>query len=193
MNLINNENLALYVMNVKNLDSHQFDFLLNFADEHIKERVKNIHLSSKKHVMVVANVLRKFLVFKLFKIPFEEQKIAFNENGKPYFENNEIHFNVSHSDDYVACAVGRVPVGVDIQKISKYKENVANFIFNEDTVNIIQKADDKNLEFTKQWAKLESILKLKGTGFLNYKKQFDDKVKQQYFFIENYVISVSFE
>ena len=77
-------------------------------------------------------------------------------------------------------------------KIVSYKENVAKFIFNEETVENINRSENKNLEFAKEWTKLESILKLKGTGFLNYKKQLNDDFKQQYFFIENYVISVCF-
>ena len=192
MSLINNKKLSLYVVKIKKLNQEKFNVLLQFADEHIKERVKNIHLDSKKNAMVIANVLRKFLVFKLFSIPFEEQKLTFNENGKPYFENKDIYFNVSHSEDYVACVVGNVECGVDIQKIVSYKENVAKFIFNEETVENINRSGNKNLEFAKEWTKLESILKLKGTGFLNYKKQIDVNFKQQYFFIEDYVISVCF-
>lgn len=191
MNLINESLPALYVVKVKELNSDEFNFLLNFADDYIKNRVKNLNLKNKKYSMVVANVLRKFLVFKHFSIPFEKQKIDFNESGKPYLNNQECYFNVSHSDDYVACVLAKTQIGVDIQKISKNKEKVSKFVFDKATNEKVNKAENQDLEFTKQWAKLESYLKSKGTGFVNYQKYLDENVKQQFFYIENYVISVT--
>ena len=41
------------------------------------------------------------------------------KNGKPRFEENELFFNISHSKDKVICAVGDVPVGADIERISE--------------------------------------------------------------------------
>lgn len=43
-------------------------------------------------------------------------KRAVTPEGKPYFPTRpEFHYSISHSGEWVVCAVGAVPLGVDIQ------------------------------------------------------------------------------
>ena len=40
-----------------------------------------------------------------------------SENGKPFLSNfPDFHFNVSHSGNWVLCATGTLPMGIDIQQ-----------------------------------------------------------------------------
>lgn len=55
-------------------------------------------------------------------LKIRQYSIAKTEPGKPYFADcPDMHFNLSHSGDYVVCGIGDVPIGVDIQV---WKENV---------------------------------------------------------------------
>ena len=57
-------------------------------------------------------------------------EIAYNSQGKPYFlSNREIFFNISHSSNYVACVIGDRPVGIDIEKARKGRQNLAKRFF----------------------------------------------------------------
>ena len=49
----------------------------------------------------------------------------YGELGKPQIVNIPKKFNLSHSGDYVVCAVGDGEVGADIQKWVPYKERTA--------------------------------------------------------------------
>ena len=194
MILDNQEFPALYVFKVEKLEKEEFSNLVCFADEYIKVRLETTRVpEQKKDAMLLANVLRKFLIKKHFGISPEKQEIFFNENGKPFLKNENVFFNVSHSGDFVACVVGTKNVGVDVQKIATYKKRTAEYIFDKDSADKIEKAENKNLEYTKQWAKLESFLKLKGTGFVNYKKGNHENVNQQFYFVDDHVISVCYE
>ncbi|MBR4230958.1 MAG: 4'-phosphopantetheinyl transferase superfamily protein [Bacilli bacterium] len=86
-------------------------------------------------------------------------EIIYNKYGKPYFKDNPIFFNVSHSDKYAVLAVSDKEIGVDIQKIT-YKAKIINKICNENEKKLIKNAND----FTKIWVKKESFVKMVGQG-----------------------------
>lgn len=56
-----------------------------------------------------------FRMFKYLGISIDINDICCSSNGKPYIKNSNIYFNYSHSKNYIACAVGFVDVGVDIE------------------------------------------------------------------------------
>ncbi len=87
------------------------------------------------------------------------------ENGKPYLEG-ERQFNISHSGDFVICAVGIKNVGIDIERISRMKEAVFKRI-----ASPLEKAAAEKLSkcrrseyYCSVWTKKESLLKLTGEG-----------------------------
>lgn len=43
-------------------------------------------------------------------------EFAYGPNGKPYFKEYPIYFNLSHSGEFVICVVSEKEVGVDIQE-----------------------------------------------------------------------------
>lgn len=49
--------------------------------------------------------------------PFREEDLSFGPQGKPgFFKRPEIEFNISHSGGWAVCALGDVPVGIDVQE-----------------------------------------------------------------------------
>ena len=40
-------------------------------------------------------------------------KLRYNEYGKPYLESGGLFFNLSHSGEYVACAISDKEIGID--------------------------------------------------------------------------------
>ena len=89
---------------------------------------------------------------------------AYKENGKPYFTDCDLYFNISHSGDYVACALSDHPVGMDIQKETEYKDRVARRVFSETEYELLQKSENKQKTFCCIWAKKEAAVKLTGGG-----------------------------
>ena len=85
-----------------------------------------------------------------------------DENGKPYFlDRGDIHFSLSHSGEYVMCAISDSPVGCDVQKYQEISDKVQKRIFT-----------DKELEFSDPlslWGLKESFIKLHGKLDREYK------------------------
>ena len=56
-----------------------------------------------------------FDMFDYLGLSVNSNDIYCSENGKPYIKNSNVYFNYSHSKNYIACCVGFVDVGVDIE------------------------------------------------------------------------------
>lgn len=51
-----------------------------------------------------------------FGVTYHVKNILAKPNGKPYIKDSSICFNISYSQDYVACAVGQQEIGIDIEQ-----------------------------------------------------------------------------
>lgn len=74
------------------------------------------------------------------------------ENGKPKFKFSKLNFNISHSENIVACAFDDYPVGIDVEYMKK-----RNF----DELSKYLKVDfkEKN-DFYRYWTQYEAKIKL---------------------------------
>ena len=85
--------------------------------------------------------------------------------GKPYFAHHpEIHFSISHSGEYWACAFADEEVGLDIQIEDHHrkKEKIAKRFFSQEEQ--IYLAKQNYAEFYDIWAMKEAYLKYTGEG-----------------------------
>lgn len=95
-----------------------------------------------------------------------EGMISKEKYGKPYLHDYPgIHFNISHSGEYVVCAVGEIPIGIDIQicrpvKVRRLLERTMNIREQE----YIRSMDNPDMAFAVLWAQKESYLKWSGEG-----------------------------
>lgn len=93
--------------------------------------------------------------------------IAKNQYGKPYFPDYpHIHFNVSHCQNGIMCGIHEKEIGVDIEKLLVYKENLAKRISHEREWKLMCEAPDeeKSRILGRIWVAKESYLKQQGTG-----------------------------
>lgn len=89
-----------------------------------------------------------------------------NRWGKPYFIHYpKVHFNISHSGTYAACAIGNVPVGLDIQICADAEFlKLSERFFSSADRELVRKASDIRRTFYRIWTKEESYAKWKGNG-----------------------------
>ena len=87
--------------------------------------------------------------------------------GKPYFEDTDIHFNISHSGCYVIAAVSDEDIGIDIQKIKSDKHRIAEKNFLPSECAYINEIEDEKINqqrFCEIWTIKEAYLKNIGIG-----------------------------
>lgn len=89
----------------------------------------------------------------------------YRENGKPYLVNYPYYFNISHSGDYVVCALSEREVGVDLQ-IHRGANigRLAGRFFAPAEADALGRAADREAFFFRLWARKEAYGKLTGKG-----------------------------
>lgn len=121
-----------------------------------------------------AHNLLKQVLLDYYQVDVNDLVVAKKEHGKPYFENSDIHYNISHCKGMVACAISRkVELGVDVEGVRPYRENVLRRVFTENERNAFEKAEEKDLFFFKIWTFKESIIKCSGTGLSRDLREID--------------------
>lgn len=92
----------------------------------------------------------------------------YGERGKPYFENIPLFFSISHSGEYVLCAVSRRELGADIQKIQSADVlKLAKRFFSESECRTLEGCEshrERQRLFFGFWARKEAYGKLTGEG-----------------------------
>ena len=79
------------------------------------------------------------------------------------------YFNISHTKEWVAVAVGDAELGVDIEKLRDYKPTVAKRFFHNDEYSFLTTLPShlQDAFFTRLWTSKESYVKCIGTGIAN--------------------------
>lgn len=92
----------------------------------------------------------------------------YGERGKPYFERIPLYFNLSHSGDYVLCAVSEREVGADIQRFQPVDMmRLAKRFFSEPECQELVRCEETRERqelFFRLWARKEAYGKLTGEG-----------------------------
>jgi 4'-phosphopantetheinyl transferase len=91
-------------------------------------------------------------------------KMRYTNYQRPFLEC-EIDFNISHSGNYVLCAVAEgVKVGVDIEAIKPIELSEFTHVMSASQWNAIHSAGDPLLAFYRAWTIKESVIKAHGKG-----------------------------
>ncbi len=103
--------------------------------------------------------------------PPERWEFATREHGRPFIASPEanLHFNLSHTIEWIACAVARMPViGIDIERCSR---NVAvprlaeRFFSTGEYHDVLARSgEDRRHRFFEYWTLKEAYIKARGEG-----------------------------
>ena len=105
----------------------------------------------------------------------------YNEHGKPAIVGHpEIFFNLSHCKEAAVCVVSDQPVGVDVESIREYKDNLVNYTMNAEEIREIEASANPASAFIRLWTMKEATMKLVGTGISNDMKTVIDTTKYKY-------------
>lgn len=103
-------------------------------------------------------------------------QIKTTTKGRPFI-NDTVDFNITHSGDYVVCAIStNGKVGVDIEKHRTLKLNVAERYFTNEECNLIDASTHPQATFFDFWAIKESAIKCDGRGVEVLQKTYIENV-----------------
>ena len=64
----------------------------------------------------------------------------------------------------MACAVADEPIGIDIESVHRYNEQLARYTMNDSEMEEILSSERPDIAFTRLWTRKEAVLKLTGEG-----------------------------
>ena len=147
-------------MDVSELDFNRMKS--SVSKTRIKKSSRYFH-ERDKNLSVGVEVL---LNHALDKIGITNPVFDIDKYGKPYLKNySDVHFNLSHSEGYVACAVSDSPVGVDIEYVTDIDLNLAKQFFYGTEYEYVLNNNDQKKAFFELWVLKESYMKMTGLGF----------------------------
>ncbi|WP_414469028.1 4'-phosphopantetheinyl transferase family protein [Methanobacterium sp. ACI-7] len=151
--------MLLYYMDVSELDLNEIS---SVSKDRIKKSSRYFHKKDKRLSIGVEILLNH----ALGKINVLNPSFETDEYDKPYLSNYpHIYFNLSHSENFVACAVSDSSVGVDIEFIHNIDLNLAKYYFYGSEYEYILNNKDSNKAFFEMWVLKESYMKMMGLGF----------------------------
>ncbi len=158
------------------------------SDERKKKADSMAHLTGK-HRSVGAGYLMALGLKEAGLSPFEE-RILFSTYGKPYLPDHpNVHFNISHSGNYVVCAFADKTVGIDIEEIRDTKPSLVKYILNKQELSIYDSLPEakKKIFLFENWTGKEAFLKHIARGLSvrpsEIYEAFEDKIKSLNFYI----------
>ncbi|EZH74465.1 hypothetical protein ATO12_11900 [Aquimarina atlantica] len=129
--------------------------------------------------------------------------IKYSSHKRPYLTLDGYDFNISHSGDYVICAIGKnIRLGIDIEE--HRERNLKDFrnLMTLDQWDEINSASCSLNTFYKYWTIKESVIKADGRGFYiplnelevtNNTVCFEDKLwfVQDFVFTKGYSVAIA--
>ena len=130
-------------------------------------RINSFVFEDDKKRSMFGEVMARIIFIKRLNLTNEQLKIVRNKYGKPYFDNiDSLHFNISHSGRYVICGISDMEIGVDVEEIKSFHEDIVeNFFTKEEFLSFENlEKDEAKRKFYIYWTLKESYVKYQGKG-----------------------------
>ncbi len=145
--------------------------LVSLLDRTRREKVAALKQKHERLRSIFAGLLLRhaFLAQGYSEQLWQCIEIAQGSHGKPYLSNcTDFCYSLSHSGEWVLCAVDDREIGADIQEVGALRLAVAKRFYSEQEYDrLLQYASEperQTLDLYRIWAAKESCVKLTGRG-----------------------------
>ncbi|REC46645.1 4'-phosphopantetheinyl transferase family protein [Chryseobacterium pennipullorum] len=160
--------MHIYCIDINNLlDEAEFNGLIQYVSPDKKAKIQRFRKSIDAVRSLLGDLIIRTILCRHYGLTNDEIYYEYQEFGKPYLpHHSHLHFNISHSGDWVVGVVSKNPAGVDIEKIAEVKENLTSWSLTTEEYQQFQKLNktERTLFFFKLWTLKESYVKATGTG-----------------------------
>jgi len=160
--------IELYAVRInKDIELSTFNKLTEYTSIENKEKISDFFSYKDSQRTLIGDLLARYIICKKYNMKNTDIIFFKNEYGKPFLKNYpHFYFNISHSKDYVVCAVSDMPIGIDIELVKNINLNVAKRFFSASEYNyLLTQPKEEQLDyFYKLWTLKESYIKAVGKG-----------------------------
>ena len=120
----------------------------------------------RKRQFLFSRFILKNKLYEVTGINADEIYFELGPNGKPFTQKGRVFFNISHSENYVAYALGKKEIGIDIQVEREFSnvDGLIKKVCHESEAQHLLSSPHKESEFLKIWSLKEAYSKCTGEG-----------------------------
>lgn len=148
-------------------DRKIIDSLMQLVSVDRREKIKKKMFQQDSFRCLFGDLLSRYAICKRTGFKNRLLKFGANAHNKPILlGSSDVQFNVSHSGNWVVCAVSNEIVGIDVEHIKPIDFDIAKrFFAEEEYISLIKQDCDNILKYFYQiWTLKESYIKADGRG-----------------------------
>ena len=158
------------IRNIKDINKNEIDRFYDNIYLYKKEKLDKCKTNNKKILSIQGEILLKELLKNIYNLDYKDIYFIINKNGKPFINNKNIYFNISHTNSYVITCISDKNIGVDIERIRKTNINSINqFASNNEKKYILSKKNNIYKRLFTIYTLKEAYIKSKGLSLNNIK------------------------
>lgn len=147
----------------RELSNAAFQDHLALLPESLRQSVMKFMRWEDAHASLFGKLLLRYGLREM-GLSDDLSRLQYNQFGRPSISDS-VDFNISHSGNYVACALSTSSrIGIDVEKIQAIEINDFTSQFTIQELTQIAKAPDCYYEFYRLWTCKEAVIKALGDG-----------------------------
>ncbi|WP_394750385.1 4'-phosphopantetheinyl transferase family protein [Spongiimicrobium salis] len=153
---------SVYYTFCKKLSNYEYTRAISLLPIMMQRRARRYHRWQDSHAYLYGKLLLKYGLRQLGKDD-SLMTMRKSKQGKPYFEDDSLSFNISHSGEYIVCAISHChykTIGIDIEEMKPVVFTDFDSVWSpqeKKEINSIEK-------FYRFWTRKEAIVKADGRG-----------------------------
>jgi 4'-phosphopantetheinyl transferase len=172
--------LKVVIMRFNEIPEEIFNYFLPHISMQRKTKISRLVKKVDKDTSLMSEILIRHVISEELDVESNKFNIKEDTYGKPYSDNiQNLYFNISHSQDWIVCAISSFPVGVDIEKIRPINFiDISKLYFTSDEYKLIaaKKLKEQQDTFYRLWTLKESLIKANGKGLFLPLKSFSIEI-----------------
>ncbi|USK44101.1 4'-phosphopantetheinyl transferase family protein [Cytobacillus oceanisediminis] len=114
----------------------------------------------------MGKLLLNYVLKEYYQLPSNMLSFKKGIYGKPFLQDYNIHFNISHSGNMVICAVDYHEIGIDVERVAPRKLDTLISLFSDNEQKYLKEMSSKDQlnGFYKIWTRKESYIKALGVS-----------------------------
>lgn len=116
----------------KPLEDRMFFSLLELIEEEDRKQILRYRFWQDRQRSLLGHLLSRYAIIQAYALTNKEIQIRRRAYGKPYIKDySQIHYNISHSGEWVVVAIGKSPIGIDVENRKEDWDLIGERVFSE--------------------------------------------------------------
>lgn len=161
----------------KPLEDRMFFSLLELIEEEDRKQILRYQFWQDRQRSLLGHLLSRYAIIQEYALTNKKIQIRRHAYGKPYIKDySQIHYNISHSGEWVVVAIGKSPIGIDVENRREDWDLIGERVFSESEKYWSQNSYKRKAIL---WTIKEAYVKYLGIGLSKSLNSFSIDIKRK--------------